>query len=154
MAVTDDGTYVMFYTQWNRQLARLAVAHSKDLVHWQKFGPIFKQAYGGKFADRFHKSASIVTSLKDGRLEITKIDGKYLMYWGEDNVYAATSTDLINWEPLVDENQELVALASPREGFFDSDLTECGPPAVLTEDGIVLILSLIHIFPRRLPPKE
>ena len=141
VAVTDDGTYVMFYTQWNRQLARLAVAHSKDLVHWQKFGPIFKQAYGGKFADRFHKSASIVTSLKDGRLEITKIDGKYLMYWGEDNVYAATSTDLINWEPLVDENQELVALASPREGFFDSDLTECGPPAVLTEDGIVLIYN-------------
>lgn len=32
-------------------------------------------------------------------------------------------------------------MASPRSGYFDSDLTECGPPAVLTEDGIVLIYN-------------
>jgi len=30
---------------------------------------------------------------------------------------------------------------SPREGYFDSQLTECGPPAVLTENGIVLIYN-------------
>jgi len=141
VAVTEDGTYVVMYTQWNRKTARLAVAHSKDLIHWEKFGPAFKNAYNGKFADRFCKSASIVTSLKDGKLVITKVDGKYLMYWGERSVYAATSTDLINWDPLVDENQDLIALAKPRKGYFDSDLTECGPPAVLTNEGIVLIYN-------------
>jgi len=141
VAVTEDGTYVIMYTQWNRKTARLAVAHSKDLLHWEKFGPAFKNAYNGKFADRFCKSASIVTTLKDGKLVITKVNGKYLMYWGEKSIYAATSTDLINWEPLVDENQDVIALAKPRKGYFDSDLTECGPPAVLTNNGIVLIYN-------------
>lgn len=141
VAVTEDGTYVVLYTQWNRKQARLAVGHSKDLIHWEKYGPVFKNAYRGKFADSFSKSASIVTTLKDGRLVITKIHGKYLMYWGEKAVYAATSTDLINWEPVVDGNQELVELASPRKGYFDSELTECGPPAVLTSKGIVLIYN-------------
>nr|WP_319510291.1 glycoside hydrolase family 130 protein [uncultured Draconibacterium sp.] len=141
VAVTEDGTYVLLYTQWNRKQARLAVAHSKDLLHWKKFGPAFKEAYNGKFADRFSKSASIVTKLKDGQLVISKVNGKYLMYWGEKGVYAATSEDLINWEPLVDENQELIPLASPRKGYFDSALTECGPPAVLTDKGIVLIYN-------------
>lgn len=141
VAITDDGTYVVLYTQWNRKQARLAVAHSKDLIHWEKFGPAFKTAYNGKFADRFSKSASIVTTLKDGRLVISKVNGKYLMYWGEKSVFAATSDDLINWEPLVDENQDLIPLASPRNGYFDSELTECGPPAVLTDKGIVLIYN-------------
>ncbi|QGY43668.1 hypothetical protein GM418_08360 [Maribellus comscasis] len=141
VAVTEDGTYVALYTQWNREQARLAVAHSKDLIHWIKYGSVFAKAYDGKFAKLFTKSASVVTTLKDGKLIITKVNGKYLMYWGEQGVFAATSTDLINWEPLVDENEELIALARPRNGFFDSDLTECGPPAVLTNDGIVLIYN-------------
>jgi beta-1,2-mannosidase len=141
VAVTEDGTYVMLYTQWNRKVARLAVAHSKDLVNWTKYGSVFKEAYNGKFADRFTKSASILTTLHNDELVIARFNGEYIMYWGEQGIYAATSTDLINWYPLVDENEELIALASPREGYFDSDLTECGPPAVLTEDGIVLIYN-------------
>ena len=31
VAVTEDGLYVMLYTQWNRKQARLAVATSRDL---------------------------------------------------------------------------------------------------------------------------
>ena len=141
VAVTEDGTYVVLYTQWNRKQARLAVAHSKDLIHWEKYGPVFRNAFNGKYADRFSKSASIVTTLKNGRLVISKVNGKCLMYWGEKNVFAATSDDLINWDPLVDENQDLIPLASPRKGYFDSELTECGPPAVLTDKGIVLIYN-------------
>lgn len=141
VAMTEDRTFLILYTQWNRKQARLAAAVSKDLIHWDKSGPVFRKAFNGKFADSFSKSASIVTSLKDGKLVITKINGKYLMYWGEKAVYAATSTDLVNWEPLVDKNQELISLALPRNGYFDSELTECGPPAVLTKDGIVLIYN-------------
>ena len=63
------------------------------------------------------------------------------MYWGETNVYAATSTNLIDWEPLVDEKVELKILFSPRKGYFDSGLTECGPPAILTDKGIILFYN-------------
>lgn len=141
VAMTEDGTYVVFYTQWNRKIPRLGVATSKDLLRWTKHGPIFQKAHGGKFFNRPHKSASIITKLSDGKLVITKINGKYWMYWGEHGVHAATSDNLFDWEPLVDENGELRSLISPRKGYFDSHLTECGPPAVLTDDGIVLLYN-------------
>lgn len=63
------------------------------------------------------------------------------MYWGEQWVCAATSDDLVNWTPYVDENQNLIYLVTPREGYFDSMLTECGPPAVKTSDGIILFYN-------------
>lgn len=141
VAMTEDGTFLILYTQWNRKIPRLAAALSKDLIHWEKYGSAFQKAYDGKFADRFSKSASIVTTVKDGKLVITKINGKYLMYWGEKDVFAATSTDLVDWKPIVDQDGELKVLASPRKGYFDSELTECGPPAVLTQSGIVLIYN-------------
>ena len=141
VAVTANGTYVMFYTQWNRHVPRLGVATSKDLVTWVKHGPIFRKAYNGKFFNIPHKSASIVTKLEGGRQVIAKIHGKYWMYWGELHVYAATSTNLVDWSPLVDEHGELKQLISPRKGYFDSDLTECGPPAIMTDSGIVLFYN-------------
>ncbi len=141
VAVTEKGTYVVFYTQWNRQTPRLGVATSKDLIHWTKHGPIFQDAYKGKFFNIAHKSASILTKLKGDRQVIAKINGKYFMYWGENHVYAATSANLVDWAPLVDEDGELKILASPRPGFFDSDLTECGPPALLTKKGVILFYN-------------
>ncbi len=141
VAVTREGMYVMLYTQWNRKVPRLAVALSKDLIHWKKYGPVFKKAYNGKYYDMPTKSASILTKVSGGKLEITKIGGKYWMYWGERHVYAATSDDLIEWTPLQNAEGELKILFSPRRGYFDSDLTECGPPAVLTKNGIVLIYN-------------
>src|SRR3954470_4309934 len=33
---TEDGRYVLTYTQWDRNVARLAVAMSNDLITWQK----------------------------------------------------------------------------------------------------------------------
>ena len=141
VAVTEDGLYVMHYTQWNRKQARLAVATSRDLQTWEKHGPAFAKAYNGRFIDEFSKSASIVTQLIDGKQVIAKIDGKYWMYWGEKFVNVATSTDLVNWEPMLDENGEFLKVMTPRAGKFDSDLTECGPPAILTDKGILLFYN-------------
>lgn len=141
VAVTKDGRFVMFYTQWNRNTPRLAVAISRDLRQWKKYGPVFQNAYNGKFKDMASKSASIVTAVENGKLMIKKINGKYLMYWGEENVYMATSTDLIHWDPLIDSIGDLVKLISPRKGYFDSKLTECGPPAIMTKNGIVLMYN-------------
>jgi predicted GH43/DUF377 family glycosyl hydrolase len=141
VAVTEDGTYVMFYTQWNKKVPRLGVATSKDLLTWKKHGPVFQDAHNGRFFNMASKSASIVTRLVNGRQVVAKINGKYLMYWGEQFVNPATSDDLVNWTPMLNESGELKQLIAPRKGYFDSDLTECGPPAVMTDKGILLLYN-------------
>lgn len=142
VARTEDGLYVMLYTSWNRKVARLSCATSRDLKHWEKHGPVFQGALGGRLDDAWSKSASIVTKLdKNGELVIEKFGGKYLMYWGENFINPATSDDLIHWTPMTDADGEILKIVTPREGYFDSALTECGPPAVHTKDGIVLIYN-------------
>lgn len=141
VAVTEDGLYVIFYTQWNQDKARVGVATSRDLLKWEKHGPAFLKAYNGKFNEIWSKSASILTKLVGDKQVIAKVNGKYWLYFGEANVNVATSADLTNWEPVVDKDQNLVNLISPRKGYFDSNLTECGPPAILTDKGIVLLYN-------------
>jgi len=141
VTVTEDDTYVMMYTSWNRRTPRLCVATSKDLINWEKHGPVFAKAYDGRFKDLECKSGSIVTKVVNGKQIITKVNGKYLMYWGEKMVNAATSDDLINWYPQLNEKQELKGLIYPRYKYFDSNLTECGPPAVITDRGILLLYN-------------
>jgi beta-1,2-mannosidase len=36
---SEDGTYILTYTQWNRRSTAAAIATSKDLIHWTKHGP-------------------------------------------------------------------------------------------------------------------
>ncbi|MCA5006315.1 glycoside hydrolase family 130 protein [Sphingobacterium bovistauri] len=141
VAVTEDGTFVVFYTQWNRKVPRLGVATSKDLRKWEKHGPIFENSSYKPLMEMSHKSASILTTIRDGNLVITKVNGKYWMYWGEHGVKGATSDNLVDWEPVLDENGELKKFIEVRPGFFDSALTECGPPAVLTDKGILLLYN-------------
>lgn len=141
LSVTEDGTYVVFYTQWNRDTPRLGVATSKDLRNWTKHGPIFAKSSYTKLMGMSHKSASIVTTVKDDKLVIAKVNGKYMMYWGEHGVKGATSTNLIDWEPILDSKGELAKFIEVRPGYFDSALTECGPPAVLTDQGILLLYN-------------
>lgn len=136
----EDGTYVMTYTQWNRKVFRIGIATSRDLVHWTKHGQIFEKAFGGKYNKRY-KSAGIVCRVKEGRLIAAKIAGKYWLYWGEGSIHLATSTDLVNWEPVEDGNGRLLSLMGPRPGKFDSALAEVGPPPILTDKGIVLIYN-------------
>ena len=141
VAVTEDGLYVMFYTGWNRHTPRLCVATSRDLINWEKHGLAFGKAYDGRFKNLESKSASIVTRLVGDKQVIAKVNGKYLMYWGEKMINAATSDDLINWTPQLNEKNELKGLVYPRYKYFDSDLTECGPPAIITNKGILLLYN-------------
>jgi predicted GH43/DUF377 family glycosyl hydrolase len=148
----ENGTYYMTYTAYDGDKARLLVASSKDLYHWTKHGHVFKDYRNGKFVNTWSKSGSIVCKYENGKAIAVKIDGKYLMYWGDTDIFLATSLDLINWDPLVyaddqpgytDEKPEvqLVKAFSPRKGKFDSDLVEPGPPAMLTDSGILLIYN-------------
>ena len=78
---SDDGRYILTYTQYNHHLPRLAIASSTDLMHWEKYGPAF-QRFLHPFESTLTKSASIITTLKGGRLITVKIAGQYWMYWG------------------------------------------------------------------------
>lgn len=137
----EGGTYVLTYTQWNREYPRLAVATSTDLKNWEKQGPIFEEWKDGKYHDTETKSGAIVTELQDGKLVAAKINGKYWMYYGVPHIWLASSDDLINWEPVEDYEGNLAPVLSPRPGYFDSWLVEAGPPPVLTEDGIVVLYN-------------
>ena len=141
VCMTEDGLYVMTYTSWNHKKACLCIATSRDLVHWTKHGYAFKTSFGNQTSKGYSKSASIVTEMKKGRQVIAKVNGKYMMYWGEQMINIATSDDLVNWTPEVDDNGGLKGIVFPREGYFDSMLTECGPPAILTDNGIVLMYN-------------
>lgn len=138
---TADGGYVLTYTGWNRQTARLAVATSRDLIHWDKHGPACAQAFGGKYAAQWSKSGSIVTRLTGDHLVAVKINGHFWMLWGEGTVYAATSDNLTDWTPVLDAKGALAPVLRPRPGHFDSALAEPGPPAVLTPRGIVFLYN-------------
>lgn len=165
VVASPDGGYVCTYTAFDGKVGCLFVATSEDMVNWRKHGPAFA---GTPYVRRPTKAGSIVTELKDGMLVAARIDGRYWMYWGEGTIYVATSEDLIHWSPVDSESapdryltwdpdardgagwwqldriagpRGLLHVAGPRRTRFDSLLTEPGPPAVLTPNGIVLIYN-------------
>lgn len=137
----EDGTYVLLYTSWNRDVARLSVATSPDLVNWKKRGPAFTKAYKGKFLNTWSKSGSVVTKMVNKKIVAAKINGKYWMYWGENPMYLAHSLNLVDWTPVVNAKEELFVALKPRPKKFDSHLTEPGPPALVTSKGILLLYN-------------
>ena len=67
------------------------------------------------------------------------------MYWGDTDIFLASSDDLINWSPVENNEGKLVSVFGPRKGMFDSDLVEPGPAAMITDKGIVLIYNSRNI---------
>jgi predicted GH43/DUF377 family glycosyl hydrolase len=138
---TDDRTYVLTYTQWNRDVPRLAVATSRDLVNWTKHGPAFAKVADGRYLARESKSGAIVSRVDGNRVVATRVNGKYWMYFGVPDIHIATSDNLIDWTPLEDADGKPLKVLSPRPGYFDSWLVEAGPPAIVTEHGILLMYN-------------
>ncbi len=136
---SEDGTYILTYTSYDGNIARLCLATSKDLKHWTKHGLVLGN---GKYKDTWSKSGAIVSKLVGDKVIATKIDGKYWMYHGDTDLYMASSDDLIRWEVLENaENEKMISVLHPRPGYFDSRLVEPGPYALLRKEGIVLIYN-------------
>lgn len=141
----ESGTYYANYTAWDGRNDTLMVATSKDLLRWQKRGPAFAKAYGGRYVP--HTRTGAVVTRRDGeRLVATKINGKYWMYW-MIGCYLATSDDLINWSPVTDAGGRLISALAPRNGRFDSASCEAGAIALLTDAGIVLLYNAENAKP-------
>src|SRR5881396_3987851 len=127
----EDRTYVLTYTQWNRDIPRLAVATSRDLITWVKHGPAFARAAGGRYLRSESKSGAIVSRIEGDRLIATRLNGKYWMYWGVPTIRLARSDDLLNWTPVEDSTGAAIAVLAARPRGFDSWLVEAGPPPLL-----------------------
>ena len=149
----DSGTYYMTYTAYDGDKARLFVATSGDLVNWTKHGSVFQKA-GEEYVNMWSKSGSIISRELKGSMEATKVNGLYWMYWGESNIYMATSDNLIDWTPVLEKDPSKMyidtmrhytkpfkILFSTRKGMFDSELVEPGPPAMITDNGILFIYN-------------
>lgn len=137
---TEDGTYILTYTAYDGTVARLLLATSKDLIHWTKHGLVLK----GKYKNSWSKSGAIVARQVGSKIIAQKINDKYWMYFGDTNLFMATSTDLIHWEP-VEENGVLKSVLKPRPGYFDSRLVESGPYALIRDKGILLIYNGMNL---------
>ncbi len=62
------------------------------------------------------------------------------MYFGDTDLFLASSEDLIHWQPLEEEGR-LKPVLRPRENYFDSRLVESGPFALVSDAGITLIYN-------------
>lgn len=117
--VEIDSTFYLTYTAYDGETARLALASSKNLLEWERHGLVFPDM-------GWSKAGAIVPQ---------KINGKYWMYYGDTNIWAATSEDLITWTPIEEP------VMRPREGMFDSGLIEPGPTPLITDQGILMLYN-------------
>lgn len=129
---SESGDYIMTYTGYDGTTARLLVASSTDLIHWTKHGTVLQ----GWHKNTWSKSGAIVASLKDTSpstnnastatpphqaVVATRINGTYWMYFGDTDLFMATSDDLMHWTPL-EEKGQLKSVLKPRPEYFDSRL--------------------------------
>ena len=136
---TEDGNYILTYTSYDGKTARLCLASSKDLKIWIKHGLVLSNE---KYRDAWSKSGAIICKQEGNRIIATKINGKYWMYFGDTELFMATSNDLIHWEVAENaENKKMISVLHPRMGYFDSRLVEPGPYALLRQEGVLLIYN-------------
>jgi predicted GH43/DUF377 family glycosyl hydrolase len=124
---SPEGLYIMTYTAFDGHVARLCLATSNDLQHWTKQGQLI---------ETWSKSGAIVSKRVGEKIVAEKINNKYWMYWGDTDLFMATSDDLIHWDA-----DSTVSVLKPRPGMFDSRLVESGPYALVTEKGILLLYN-------------
>ena len=116
--VKIEDTYYLTYTAYNGWRAKLALATSTDLIHWEKHGVIIPWPWS-----------------KAGAIVPWKINGRYVMYFGDSSIWIAYSDDLTNWD-VVNE-----PVMKTRPDHFDSRGIEPGPIPIMTEQGILLIYN-------------
>jgi predicted GH43/DUF377 family glycosyl hydrolase len=140
-------TFYMTYAAFDGVTPRLSVALSKDLIHWDKKGPVFadwqfEQAGGVriKFVDGKPTIKPKLTEWsKSGAIFPELINGKYIMMFGEYNIWFAESTDGINWVG------DQMPFLNPRPGdYFDNTFIEMGPPPIRTEKGWLVLYHGIN----------
>ena len=134
--VLINGTYYLTYTAYDGRSAQLALATSKDLIHWDRQG-ILLPAYKGSWNTQWTKSGAIIPAQVNGKWWMyylgtrTDSDGKPRDYMG-----LAESTDLLHWKDATDK-----PVLDRRPEAFDSRVMEPGPAPIITPQGILLLYN-------------
>ncbi len=117
--------YYLTYTAYDGQIARLAMAESRDLKTWTKRRPVFTDEQWDDYFPRHDFPDTPRGWCKSGAILAKKINGYYWMYFGDTCIWAACSQDLEKWEIIP------CPVLQPRPNAFDSMLVEPGPPPVM-----------------------
>jgi beta-1,2-mannosidase len=125
--VRIGNTYCMTYTGYNGTNALLCLATSRNLTQWKKYGPLFPDFVTPIAGREWSKSGAILT---------TPINARYILYFGDYDLYYAWSEDLIHWTPGSADDPVLHRC----ESDFTERVLEPGPPPLLTEDGYILLI--------------
>lgn len=80
--VRIGGRFYLTYTAYDGTKARLCMAVGDSLQEWEKWGPLLPER----------------DWTKSGAMLDRPIDGRYWMYFGDTDIWAAHSTDLRRWE--------------------------------------------------------
>jgi beta-1,2-mannobiose phosphorylase / 1,2-beta-oligomannan phosphorylase len=114
LRVTKQGhEYLLTYKLDSRTNSQLFGATSTDLTRWQKIGEI----------GEIKETATIVSNFKH--------ENGHVMYFGEESINIAFSTDLRSWKP----NKK--AVLEPRNNYFDSKDLEVDHAYEI--DGLILV---------------
>jgi predicted GH43/DUF377 family glycosyl hydrolase len=126
-------TYYMTYTGYDGSSARLCLATSPDLRTWTKYGPLFPGFQTRGVGKPWSKSGAILTTKVTDAATGRK---RYVMYFGDKDIYFAWSDDLLHWTPgPVDQ-----PVMRPQPGTYSAELLEPGPPPLITANGYVLLI--------------
>lgn len=117
----------------------LMSAVSDDMINWEKKGTAFSNEY--PLYHNFSRSGTVLCELRDEKLVAARVNGRYWMYMSHRG-WMASSEDLVNWEPVLDEKGEIRAIF-PNCGPYDYCRRSCeaGAAALLTENGIVYFFN-------------
>lgn len=143
--------YYMTYTAFEGRTGRAAIISSQDFNNWGKRRLLLSNWHGSRWNTKVGRPIQLPnfnTSTWDQEKDSNwskaaaifseKINGKYMLLFGDDSIWSATSDDLIDWkinpEPII----------SPREGYFDQGYVEMGPPPFKTEEGWLIFYHGIN----------
>jgi beta-1,2-mannosidase len=126
------GTYYLTYTGFDGHSALLCLATSTDLHTWTKHGPLFP--HFNTWANLPHGAKKPWS--KAGVICPEPIGGLYYLYFGEGELFYATSTDLLHWTPCDNASP----IYSPTPGSWDATVVEIGSPPVITANGLMVFL--------------
>ena len=154
-----DGTYYLTYSGWDRRTRAALPGHLDRPAH-------LDQARADVPGLRHLPAAGTGTGRGRGRRPAAScrdpVDGRYLMYFGEGSIWGATSDDLLHWTPITSDAEP--PIMAPRPGTFTDFLVEVGPPPLVTDDGLILLvhnaavrnadgIGPLHRGPAAAPPR-
>lgn len=119
------GVFLLTYAAYDGETYRLCLATSTDLKTWFRHGPLFPEA-----------EANGIEATSGTIFPQPSTDGKYVMYVGAQDLYIATSENLLEWDL-----QKKPILKRSKCADFASHGIDSGPSPFLTKDGIVVILN-------------